>query len=203
VAATKRVAPASLVSAVTVLLESEKYPATVWERARYIKLLVLDVDGVLTDGRIIFTDSGEEIKFFHVRDGQGIKLAQKAGIEVALLTGRHSKVVNRRAQDLGISSVFQGVADKAAILLELGRTRACQTQQIAVVGDDLVDLPLFAQAGLAMAVADAVEDVQKAAHWVTTLPGGRGAVREVCDLLLKAQGKYRALVQAMMAKPSP
>jgi 3-deoxy-D-manno-octulosonate 8-phosphate phosphatase (KDO 8-P phosphatase) len=188
---------------VTVLLESEKYPATVWERARYIKLLVLDVDGVLTDGRIIFTDSGEEIKFFHVRDGQGIKLAQKAGIEVALLTGRHSKVVNRRAQDLGISSVFQGVADKAAILLELGRTRACQTQQIAVVGDDLVDLPLFAQAGLAMAVADAVEDVQKAAHWVTTLPGGRGAVREVCDLLLKAQGKYRALVQAMMAKPSP
>lgn len=176
-------------------LEAGQYPSRVWERARDIKFLLLDVDGVLTDGRLIFTDSGEEIKFFQVRDGQGIKLCQRAAVEVALLTGRHSKVVEHRAKDLGITRCFQGTRDKVAVMTELSRDLSLQFKEIAVVGDDLVDLALFARAGLAVAVADAVKEVQEAAHWVTTLPGGRGAVREVCDLILKAQGKWGKIVE--------
>ncbi|MBW1916732.1 MAG: HAD-IIIA family hydrolase [Deltaproteobacteria bacterium] len=171
-----------------------EYPTAVWEQARHIRLLLLDVDGVLTDGRIIYTDSGQEIKFFHVRDGHGIKLAQRMGIEVALITGRHSEVVNHRARDLGITRIFQAVRDKIAILQELLELLKLEPQQVAAMGDDLVDLALFRRVGLAIAVADAVPEVQTAAHWVTSFPGGRGAVREVCELLLKAQGFWNQLI---------
>ncbi|MDD3582358.1 MAG: HAD hydrolase family protein [Desulfobacca sp.] len=170
------------------------YPAAVWDRARRIRLLLLDVDGVLTDGRIIYTDAGQELKFFHVRDGHGIKLAQRFGIEVALITGRHSEVVNHRAQDLGITRVFQSVRDKIVILHELLDLLKLEPRQVAAMGDDLVDLALFRQVGLAIAVADAVPEVQDAAHWVTSLPGGRGAVRETCELLLQAQGFWDQII---------
>jgi 3-deoxy-D-manno-octulosonate 8-phosphate phosphatase (KDO 8-P phosphatase) len=179
------------------------YSVDVWNRARVIRLLLLDVDGVLTDGRIIYTDGGEEIKFFHVRDGQGIKMVQQAGIEVVLITGRHSKVVRHRAADLGINRVFQAVRDKIAVLVELLENLHLEPRQVAAVGDDLVDLPLFSQVGLAIAVADAAPEVRTAAQWVTSLPGGQGAVREVCELLLKTQGLWEKIMQNWLSGRAP
>ncbi len=165
------------------------------QRAQKIRLLILDVDGVLTDGRIIYTDSGEELKFFHVRDGHGIRLLQQVGIEVALITGRHSQVVAHRAKNLEITKVYQGVRNKLAVLLALQRELALTAEEIAVVGDDLVDLGMMRRVGLAVAVADAPPEVQEHAHWVTTKPGGRGAVRELAEFILKAQGQWASLLE--------
>jgi len=159
----------------------------VFERARHIRLLVLDVDGVLTDGRLFFTASGEELKVFHVRDGAGIVAVQRAGVTVAIISGRNSAAVTRRAGELGIRHVYQGADDKGArfdqLLAELGVTAA----ETACVGDDTPDAPMLRRAGLAIAVADAHPALVAAAHWVTKSKGGRGAVREVCDLLLSAR----------------
>jgi len=171
-------------------LNSQDYPTEVWQRAQAIRLLLLDVDGVLTDGRLYFDAKGETLKVFHVRDGHGIKMAQRAGIEVAFLSGRRSDAAFHRAKELGITKFYEGLRDKVVVLEELLEALRLSPQQVAAVGDDLVDLPLLARVGLAVAVADAAPEVRAAAHWVTTLPGGRGAVREVCDLLLKAQGKW-------------
>jgi len=148
------------------------------ERARKIRLLVLDVDGVLTDGRLLFGPSGEELKVFHSRDGAGLVAAQRAGIAVA---------VDRRATELGIRLVRQGATNKARELESVAAKLGVGRDEIACVGDDTPDLPMLRKAGLAIAVADAHADVIAAAHWVTTLHGGRGAVREVCDLLLRAR----------------
>ena len=159
----------------------------VLERARRIRLLVLDVDGVLTDGGLFLSDSGEEFKVFHVRDGSGIVAVRRAGIEVAIISGRDCGAVVRRAAELGIRHVRQGVADKGAeldaLLGELGLT----ADETACVGDDTPDAPLLQRAGLAIGVADAHPALLAAAHWVTRAKGGRGAVREVCDLLLSAR----------------
>ena len=159
----------------------------VLERARRIRLLVLDVDGVLTDGRLYLSDSGEEFKVFHVRDGSGIVAVRRAGIEVAIVSGRDCGAVVRRAAELGIRHVRQGVADKGAeldaLLGELGFT----ADETACVGDDTPDAPLLQRAGLAIGVADAHPALLAAAHWVTRANGGCGAVREVCDLLLSAR----------------
>lgn len=163
--------------------------------AERIRLLVLDVDGVLTDGSIIYTDGGEEIKCFHVRDGHGIRLLQQAGIVVALVTGRQSAAVTHRARNLQLTHVHQGVRDKLAVLKTLQASLGVSPQQTAVVGDDLVDLSMMQQAGLAVAVADAVMEVKARAHLVTSAPGGRGAVREICELLLKARGVWEELLQ--------
>lgn len=171
-------------------MNSHDYPPEVLSRARPIRLLILDVDGVLTDGRLYFGPAGEALKVFHVRDGHGIKMAQQAGIEVAILSGRRSDAAFHRARDLGLSRYYEGLRDKVAVLEELLAALNLGSQEVAAVGDELVDLPLMAQVGLAVAVADAAPEVLTGAHWVTTLPGGRGAVREVCDLLLKAQGKF-------------
>ncbi len=171
-------------------MTSPAYPAEVWERARAIRLLLLDVDGVLTDGRLFFGPKDELFKVFHVRDGQGIKMVQHGGIEVAFLSGRVSDPAYCRARELGISQYHEGLRDKVKVLEKLTRVLGLSAQEVAAVGDDLVDLPLLAQVGLAVAVADAAPEVKAAAHWVTTLPGGRGAVREVCDLLLKAQALW-------------
>ncbi len=171
-------------------LTNHDYPTEVWERAQFIRLLLLDVDGVLTDGRLYFDAKGEALKVFHVRDGHGIKMAQQGGIEVAILSGRRSDAAFHRARDLGLSRYYEGLRDKVAVLEELLAALNLAPREVAAVGDELVDLPLMAQVGLAVAVADAAPEVLIAAHWVTTLPGGRGAVREVCDLLLKAQGKW-------------
>jgi 3-deoxy-D-manno-octulosonate 8-phosphate phosphatase (KDO 8-P phosphatase) len=175
-------------------LNSHDYPAEVWERAQGIRLLILDVDGVLTDGSLYFGPKGEAFKVFHVRDGHGIKMAQRAGIEVAFLSGRRSDPAYHRARELGINRFHEGLRDKVMVAEEIMAAMQIQAPEVAVVGDELVDLPLMAGAGLAVAVADAVPEVRAGAHWVTILPGGKGAVREVCDLLLKAQGKWEKAV---------
>ena len=155
-----------------------------------IKLLVLDVDGVLTDGRIILNDHGEEIKRFHARDGVGLSLLMAAGIDVAIITGRISGVVQHRARELGITEIHQGVRDKAAIFFNLLQRKGLDKAEVCVMGDDLPDLPMFHLAGLAVAVADAALEVREAAAVVTKRRGGIGAVREVCELILKTQGKW-------------
>jgi 3-deoxy-D-manno-octulosonate 8-phosphate phosphatase (KDO 8-P phosphatase) len=176
-------------------LNSLDYPPEIWQRAQPIRLLILDVDGVLTDGRLYFDAKGEALKVFHVRDGHGIKMAQRAGIEVALVSGRRSDAAYHRARELGINRFHEGVRDKVAVMEEIMAAMGIQAAQVAVVGDDLVDLPIMGRAGLAVAVADAVPEVAAAAHWVTTNPGGHGAVREVCDLILQAQGKWPEAVR--------
>ncbi len=154
------------------------------DRARSIRLVVFDVDGVFTDGRLYYTGNGEEIKVFHVRDGVGIKALQRAGIEVAIISGRASDAVALRMAELGVPRVFQGDHDKLplfnALLAELGIDAA----DTAFVGDDLPDLPVLGRAGLAACPADAHDDVRVACHWVGATKGGRGAVREFCDFLL-------------------
>ncbi|MBI4644652.1 MAG: HAD hydrolase family protein, partial [Deltaproteobacteria bacterium] len=162
----------------------------VWQRAQAIRLLILDVDGVLTDGSLYFGPTGEALKVFHVRDGHGLKMAQRAGIEVAFLSGRRSDAAYHRAKELGVSRFHEGLRDKVVVLEEIMAALKIEAGAVAAVGDDLVDLPHLRRVGLAVAVADAPPEVKAAAHWVTTLPGGKGAVREVCDLLLKAQGKW-------------
>jgi 3-deoxy-D-manno-octulosonate 8-phosphate phosphatase (KDO 8-P phosphatase) len=174
------------------------YPAAVVERAQAVRLLILDVDGVLTDGSLYFGPQGEALKVFHVRDGHGIKMVQQQGIEVAFLSGRRSDAAFHRARELGVSRFHEGVRDKVAVLEELLAALNLTPQAVAAVGDELVDLPLMLRVGLAVAVADAVPEVIAAAHWVTTLGGGQGAVREVCDLLLKAQGKWPESVRPWM-----
>lgn len=159
----------------------------VLERARRVRLLVLDVDGVLTDGRLFVSPSGEELKVFHVRDGSGLVAIQRAGLTVAIVSGRDSPAVTRRARELGIRHVVQGVADKAVELRSLAHELGVAPEEIACVGDDTPDLPMLRLAGLAVAVADAHPSLQAEVHWVTKAAGGRGAVREVCDLLLSAR----------------
>jgi 3-deoxy-D-manno-octulosonate 8-phosphate phosphatase (KDO 8-P phosphatase) len=165
------------------------------ERAKAIRLLLLDVDGVLTDGRITYDGSGREWKSFDIRDGQGIRLLQRAGLEVGILSGREAAAVRTRAKELGITLLRQRVKDKGKGLEEIMVQKNYKPEQICFVGDDLVDLPVFARVGLAVAAADSMEDVKASAHYVTHHPGGRGAVREVCDLILKAQGKWTAATQ--------
>jgi 3-deoxy-D-manno-octulosonate 8-phosphate phosphatase (KDO 8-P phosphatase) len=157
------------------------------ERARRVRLLVLDVDGVMTDGRLHITAQGEETKVFHVRDGSGIVAVQRAGIAVAIISGRDSAAVIRRASELGIRYVFQGIADKRAALDALLAQLGLTADALACVGDDTPDVPMLERAALAVAVADAHTTARAAAHWTTPSPGGHGAVREVCDLLLSAR----------------
>ncbi|AAO90289.1 3-deoxy-manno-octulosonate-8-phosphatase KdsC [Coxiella burnetii] len=154
------------------------------ERARRIKLLILDVDGVLTDGRLIYSSRGEILKVFHVHDGLGIKQLLKAGIEVAIISSRKSKAVSRRAAELGIRHVFQGQPDKRIAFKKLLSQLKLDEKQVAYVGDDLPDLPIMQQVGLAIAVTNALPAVQQQAHWKTRKEGGQGAVREVCDFIL-------------------
>jgi 3-deoxy-D-manno-octulosonate 8-phosphate phosphatase (KDO 8-P phosphatase) len=168
---------------------------TLAERCAPIELLLLDVDGVLTDGGIIYTDEGEEIKQFHVRDGSALKFWQLAGKRAASLTGRTSRVVDVRAREIGIAPVIQGAADKLAAFQDLLRQLALAPQQVCFIGDDLPDLPVLRCCGLAIAVADACAEVRTEAHYVTRAPGGRGAVREGIELVLRAQGRWQAIVE--------
>lgn len=179
-------------------MNSPDYPPELKERAQNIRLLILDVDGVLTDGRLYFGPKGETLKVFHVRDGHGIKMLQKTGIEVAFLSGRRSDAAYHRAKELGISRYHEGLRDKVMVLTEIMDAMKIEAAAVAAMGDDLVDLPIMTRAGLAVAVADAPPEVKAAAHWVTNLPGGRGAVREVCDLILKAQGKWEEAISPWM-----
>jgi 3-deoxy-D-manno-octulosonate 8-phosphate phosphatase (KDO 8-P phosphatase) len=160
---------------------------TLIERANDIRLLVLDVDGVLTDGRLIFSPRGEEQKCFHVRDGAGMVQLLKTGIQIAVISGRQSRAVERRMSELGVTWVRQGISDKLAALRELLDILALGPQAVASVGDDTPDLPIFEVARLAIAVADAHQSVKSQAHFITQANGGQGAVREVCDLILESQ----------------
>ena len=164
--------------------------AEVRTRVEGVKLLVLDVDGVLTDGRLYYHDDGTESKAFDVRDGHGIKMLRQAGIETAIISGRRSPSVDKRAADLGITEVVQGVRDKVPILEKLVSQKHLKPEEIAYVGDDIVDLPVMNRVGLAIAVADASEHLFDAAHYVTIAPGGRGAVREVAELILGVRGRW-------------
>jgi 3-deoxy-D-manno-octulosonate 8-phosphate phosphatase (KDO 8-P phosphatase) len=183
-------------------VELPNYPEEVLARARGIRLLILDIDGVLTDGSLYYDAKGETLKVFHVRDGHGLKMAQRGGIEVALVSGRRSDAAFHRARELTITRFYERVRDKVAILEELLAALNLTPATAAAVGDELVDLPLFHRVGLAVAVADAVPEVRAAAHWVTRLPGGKGAVREVTDLLLQAQGKWEELVRPWLMPDS-
>ncbi|MCI0641883.1 MAG: HAD hydrolase family protein [Gemmataceae bacterium] len=165
------------------------------ERCRRIEFLLLDVDGVLTDGSIIYSDQGEEVKSFYVRDGAGLKLWQLAGKRAGVLTGRTSNIVNRRAKELGLSPVIQGAANKNAAFEHLVHDQKLDPKQLCYVGDDVPDLPVLSRSGLAVAVADACAEAKAAAHYVTQAPGGRGAVREIVELLLGAQGRWREVVE--------
>ncbi len=157
--------------------------------ASAIRLLVLDVDGVLTDGRLYFGARGEALKAFHVRDGVGLRQLQRAGLTVAVISGRRSRMVAARCRELGVSHVLQGVADKLAALRQLCARLKLTPAACACVGDDLPDVPLMRAAALAFAVADAHHSARRAADVVTRLPGGRGAVREVCDHLLALRAR--------------
>jgi 3-deoxy-D-manno-octulosonate 8-phosphate phosphatase (KDO 8-P phosphatase) len=164
-------------------------------KAAKVRLLVLDVDGVMTDGRIIMDHEGKEIKAFDVRDGHGIKLLRQAGIEVAVLTGRNSPVVQKRADDLGIPWVRQGVHNKVAAYEEIAGEVGIEDAETCFVGDDLVDITLLKRVGLPICVADGVQEAKAVALYVTQCPGGRGAVREVCELLLRAQGRWEEVLR--------
>jgi 3-deoxy-D-manno-octulosonate 8-phosphate phosphatase (KDO 8-P phosphatase) len=171
----------------------KRIPAAVQRKAAKIKLLLLDVDGVLTDGGIIIDDRGVESKRFHVRDGQGIILLIHSGIKVGLLTGRYSNIVRRRAKELGVAIVHQGVADKVEIYERIRRKNKLRDEQIAYVGDDILDLPVLERVGLAIAVKDGWPGLRLEVDYVTETKGGMGAVREVAELVLKAQGMWKAV----------
>lgn len=169
------------------------------DKAKKIKLLILDVDGVLTDGKLFFDEQGKEYKAFNARDGLGIKLLQKAGIRVAVISGRSSKPVALRMEMLGIDLVYLGQSDKGHAFRDIIAKAGCTPEQAAHVGDDLIDLPVLNQVGLAIAVQDANEQILPYVDWQTRLPGGQGAVREVCDYILNAQGKMAELVESFKA----
>lgn len=160
------------------------------EKLKGIKLLILDVDGVMTDGRIIMDNEGREIKNFNVRDGHGIKILQRFGIKVAILTGRQSKVVEHRAKDLEIDDVYQKVFNKKEVFQKILKKHKLSADAAAFMGDDIVDIPVLKSVGFSAAVADAVDVVKKSVDYITNNKGGYGAVREVCELILKAQDKW-------------
>lgn len=156
--------------------------------AKKIKLVIFDVDGVLTDGSLFFGDDGQEYKAFYSRDGLGIKLLQRTGVEVGIITARDSQLVNHRMENLGIEHLYQGRLDKIAAFEEMISKLNVSPEQTAYAGDDVVDLPVMKKVGLAIAVQDAHPFVKKHAHWITEHNGGRGAARDACELIMEAQG---------------
>ena len=164
----------------------------VTERARLVRLMVFDVDGVLTDGRLRYGSDGEIVKTFHVLDGHGIKLLQQSGVKTAIISARQSAIVARRATDLGIGIVMQGVHDKRSAFESLLGETGMSAQASGFMGDDVIDLPVMTRVGFAASVPNGHPEVRSRAHFVTQAGGGQGAVREVCDLILRAQNKYEA-----------
>ncbi len=169
--------------------------AAVRARLEKIRLLGLDIDGVLTDGRLYYHDNGTESKAFDVRDGHGIKMLQRGGVKIALISGRNCPSAEKRAADLEISHVSQGIRDKVQALERILTEQDLTLEETAFMGDDLVDLPVMSAVGLSIAVADASEYLFEAAHYVTASPGGRGAVREVAELILAVQGQWHTVAK--------
>ena len=174
-------------------------PATAAAKAARIVLVGLDVDGVLTDGSLFFGPGGDEIKAFSSLDGHGLRMLQRAGIDVAIVSGRSSRALELRAENLGIGELHMGVGDKRALLAEIGARRGIALDRVSYMGDDVVDLPVLRACGLSAAPADAHEEVRARVDWVAATGGGRGAVRELCDLILRAQGKWDAAMAEYLA----
>lgn len=174
--------------------------ATLQKRIQPVRLMIFDVDGVLTDGRIIYQDDGAEIKAFDVRDGHGIKLLQRAGIEVALITGRYCKAVEHRARGLGIGRLYQGIHNKVEAYEKILSETGLGDEEVGYMGDDLIDIPVMRRVGFATAVADAIPHVIPYAHYVARLNGGHGACREVCELILQVQGLWDNVTERYFGK---
>lgn len=166
--------------------------ADIAARAARIKLLIFDVDGVLTDGSLYLDDEGRELKAFSSLDGHGIKMLKKSGVEIAIITGRSSNLMRVRAKNLNVDHLYQGVEDKLETFMALSAQFGMASEQIAVMGDDVVDLPMMRRSGLSICVPAALESVRQYSHYVTRLPGGKGAAREVCELIMRAQGTLDA-----------
>ena len=169
-------------------------------RAAAIRLVLLDVDGVLTDGRITYDSAGPESKSFHVRDGHRIKLAGRHGVAFGIITGRSSPVVDHRAAELDIAIVHQGAKKKLPVFEQVLASEGLEAPQVAYMGDDIVDLPILTRVGLAAVPADAVPEAMEHAHFVSRFPGGRGAVCELVELILQAQGKWESIMQGYLAR---
>lgn len=169
--------------------------ASIERRALRIKLLLMDCDGVLTDGRLWLLESGEEQKSFHTHDGLGLSLLHRAGLKSGIITGRSSQTVTRRAAELGVEFVQQGDAEKTEAFEQVMRLAGVVENEVAFIGDDLTDIPLMQRSELAIAVADARPEALSVAHYVTAAPGGHGAVREVVELILKSQGRWNEIVE--------
>jgi 3-deoxy-D-manno-octulosonate 8-phosphate phosphatase (KDO 8-P phosphatase) len=165
------------------------------DKAAQVKLIIFDVDGVLTDGRLILGDDGQEYKAFHSRDGHGMKLLRQSGVEIGIITGRSSQVVALRMASLGVQHVYQGREEKLPAFEELIHKLGVTAEQVAYVGDDVVDLPILRRVGLAVAVADAHPLVLQHAHWQTPHGGGKGAARDVCEFIMEAQGNLDGVMQ--------
>ncbi len=168
-------------------------------RCQSIELILSDVDGVLTDGGVIFDNDGIETKKFHIRDGLGIKLWMRAGFHFGIITARTSHIVNLRARELGVELVRQGFEEKQSVARELISDMGLSAEQVCFIGDDLTDVPVIKSVGLGVAVADAAEEVRKAAHHTTKLGGGCGAVREVAEMILKAKHRWEDVIQRYVA----
>ena len=160
------------------------------ERARRVRLLILDIDGVMTDGRIVYSVYGDELRFFDVQDGLGITLMNRAGLRSIIITAKKSRIVKARARDLKVAKTYHGYLDKLKALAKALRKFRVTPEEVCFIGDDLIDLPVLKRVGFAVSVPNAVDAVKAQAHYITSRTGGRGAVREVCDLILKAQGKW-------------
>ena len=175
-----------------------KDDSDIQQRAARIKLLLMDCDGVLTDGRIWILENGEDQKAFHTRDGLGIELLHRAGLKSGIISGRISSALERRAQSLGVSFVWLGREDKRQAFADTVAQAGCRSEEVAFAGDDLTDLPLMRLSGLAVAVADAAAELKAHAHYVTKAKGGHGAVREVVELILKAQGLWDDIIKSYL-----
>lgn len=170
-----------------------------YDKALPIKLIIFDVDGVMTDGSLYFGDDGQEYKAFHSLDGHGLTMLKQTGVALAIITGRTSGVVKHRAHNLGIDLLYQGARDKLAAYRELLSRVNLSPEQTAFMGDDVVDLPVMTRCGLAITVPSAPGDVQQYAHYITAREGGHGAVREACEFIMKAQGTYAGLLAGYVA----
>ena len=169
------------------------------QKAAQIRLVVFDVDGVLTDGSLFIGDDGQEYKAFNSRDGHGMKMLQASGVTIGIITGRSSQVVSHRMSSLGIRHVYQGQHDKLPAFMELIGKLGLQAEQVAYVGDDVVDLPILTRVGLAIAVQDAHNLVKQHSHWITPNPGGRAAARDVCEMIMQAQGNLDEQLKTYLA----
>jgi len=177
----------------------ETVDSEIIDRARKVRVLILDIDGVLTDGRIVYSPYGEELKFFDVQDGLGIVLLRRAGIESVIVTARRSRIVKSRCKDLAIRYLYYGYPNKLIPFKKIVKRFRVMPEEVCFVGDDLIDLPILNRVGLAVTVPNAAEDVRAHAHYVTARPGGRGAVREICDIIMKSQNKWN-LVTSLFFK---